>query len=111
MASDIIINVTDADFDQKVVNSPVPVLLDFWAPWCGPCRMMGPILDEVAAAYTGKLVVAKMNVDDNPVTPSKFGVRGIPNLQFFKDGKRVESAEIVGAVPKPKLEEAIKKVI
>lgn len=111
MASDIIINVTDADFDQKVVNSPVPVLLDFWAPWCGPCRMMGPILDEVAAAYTGKLVVAKMNVDDNPVTPAKFGVRGIPNLQFFKDGKRVESAEIVGAVPKPKLEEAIKKVI
>lgn len=111
MAGDNIINVTDADFEQKVINSTVPVLLDFWAPWCGPCRMMGPVLDEVATAYAGKLVVAKMNVDENPMTPAKFGVRGIPNLQFFKDGKRVESAEIVGAVPKPKLEDAIKKVL
>lgn len=111
MAGDNIINVTDADFEQKVVNSAIPVLLDFWAPWCGPCRMMGPVLDEVATAYAGKLVVAKMNVDENPLTPAKFGVRGIPNLQFFKGGKRVESAEIVGAVPKPKLEEAIKKVL
>lgn len=107
----MIIDVTDADFFNKVVGSKVPVLLDFWAPWCGPCRMMTPLLEEIAKEYAGKLVVAKMNVDDNPVTPGKFGVRGIPNLQFFKDGKRVEAAEIVGAVPKPKLEAAIKLVL
>ena len=111
MASDLIINVNDADFEQKVLKSDLPILLDFWAPWCGPCRMMGPVLEEIATDFKGKLTVAKMNVDDNPATPAMFGVRGIPNLQFFKDGKRVESAEIVGAVPRPKLEESIKLVL
>ena len=111
MASEMIINVNDADFEEKVLKSNLPVLLDFWAPWCGPCRMMGPVLEDVAKDYQNRLVVAKMNVDDNPRTPSMFGVRGIPNLQFFKNGKRVESAEIVGAVPRPKLEESILAVL
>jgi len=111
MASENVVVVTDGNFEETVLKSSVPVLLDFWAPWCGPCRMMAPVLDEVAAQYQGKLVVAKMNVDENPTTPQKFDVRGIPNLKFFKDGKLVPEAEIVGAVPRPKLEDAIKKVI
>jgi thioredoxin 1 len=111
MASENVITVTDSNFDELVTNSATPVLLDFWAPWCGPCNMMAPALDEIADQYKGKLIVAKMNVDENPATPAKFGVRGIPNLQFFKGGQRVADAEIVGAVPKPKLEETIAKVL
>ena len=109
MASDMVINVTDADFDDKVINSELPVLVDFWAPWCGPCRMMGPVLDAVAEGYKGKIIVAKMNVDENPSVPGKFGIRSIPNLMIFKGGERV--AEIVGAVPQPKLEESINGVL
>ncbi len=109
MATEKVLNVTDADFEQQVLKAAQPVLVDFWAAWCGPCRMMGPVVDELAAAYDGKVVVAKMNVDENPQTPAKYGVRGIPNLKLFKGGEVVD--EIVGAVPRQKLEEVIKKAL
>lgn len=109
MAGDKVIAVTDADFDQKVLKAQNPVLVDFWADWCGPCRMMTPVVDELANTYDGKLVVAKMNVDENPQTPAKYGVRGIPNLKLFKAGKVAE--EVVGAVPRQKLEDMIKRVL
>jgi len=109
MADDKVITVTDADFEEKVLKSSQPVMVDFWAAWCGPCRMMTPVVDELAGVYDGKVVVAKMNVDENPQTPSKYGVRGIPNIKLFQDGQVVD--EIVGAVPRQKLEELIKKVV
>ncbi len=109
MAEDKVINVTDADFEEKVLKSDKPVLVDFWAAWCGPCRMMAPVVDEVAEAYAGKVVVAKMNVDDNPQTPARYGVRGIPNLKLFRGGQVVD--EIVGAVPRQKLDEMLQKVL
>jgi len=81
-----IIHVTDTSFEQDVLKSSVPVLLDFWAEWCGPCKMIAPILDQIATEYAGKVVIAKMNVDENPKTPMKFNVRGIPTLILFKNG-------------------------
>ena len=99
--SDAIIHVTDASFDADVLKSGTPVLLDFWAPWCGPCKMIAPILDEVAGAYRGKLQVAKMNVDENREVPAKFGIRGIPTLMLFKDGQI--AATKVGALSKAQL--------
>ena len=109
MAEEKVITVTDADFEEKVLKSGQPVMVDFWAAWCGPCRMMTPVVDELAGVYDGKVVVAKMNVDENPQTPAKYGVRGIPNIKLFQDGQVVD--EIVGAVPRQKLEELIKKVV
>ncbi len=82
-----IIHVTDASFEQDVLQSPTPVLLDFWAEWCGPCKAIGPMLEELAGEYAGKVTVAKMNVDDNPKTPMRFNVRSIPTLILFKNGK------------------------
>lgn len=111
MAGDNVVIVTDQNFEEVVIKSALPVLLDFWASWCGPCLMMSPVVDEMAAKYKGKLVVGKMNVDENPKVPKNYDVRSIPNLKFFKGGKTVDEAEIIGAVPKPKLEESIGKVI
>ncbi|MDX8401574.1 MAG: thioredoxin TrxA [Mariprofundaceae bacterium] len=105
MASDLIINVTDESFDNDVLKASGPVLVDFWAPWCGPCKQIAPILDEVAAEKQGQLTIAKINIDDNPNTPGKYGVRGIPTLMLFKDGN-VQGTK-VGAVGKAKLIEFI----
>ncbi len=101
--------VTDANFDAEVLQSATPVLIDFWAPWCGPCRAIAPVVDELAKEYAGKLKVVKMNVDDNPQTPGRFGVRGIPNLIVFKGGKVHE--QIVGAVPKARLTQAVQSAV
>ena len=99
--SDKILHISDADFDEKVLKSSAPVLVDFWAEWCGPCKMIAPILDEIAADYEGRLVVAKVNVDQSPETPQRYGVRGTPTLILFKDGD-VHSTK-VGAVAKAQL--------
>ncbi len=99
--SEHIHHVSDATFEEEVLKSDLPVLLDFWAEWCGPCRMIAPILDEVAEAYAGRLKVCKLNIDDNSETPSKFGVRGIPTLMLFKNGS-VEATR-VGALSKSQL--------
>ncbi|MDY7017372.1 MAG: thioredoxin [Nitrospirota bacterium] len=104
------IELTDDTFDKEVLQeNGVPVLVDFWAPWCGPCRIVSPIVEELAAQHTGKLKVAKMNVDDNPKTPSTYGIRGIPTLILFKEGQVAD--QIVGAVPKAQIEEVIQKVL
>ncbi|HXZ88926.1 MAG TPA: thioredoxin [Candidatus Binataceae bacterium] len=105
MASEKVTHVTDATFDQEVLKSPTPVLIDFWAPWCGPCRAIAPIIDELAGTYAGRLKVVKINVDDNPETPSRYGVRGIPNLLIVKGGQVKD--QIVGAVPKQHLVRAV----
>ena len=104
-----VLEVNDANFDQEVLKSEQPVLVDFWAVWCGPCKAIAPIVDSVAAAYAGKLKVAKVNVDQNGATPSRYGIRGIPALLFFKGGKVAD--QIVGYVPQDVIEEKIKKLI
>jgi thioredoxin 1 len=105
MASDKVTHVTDSSFEQEVLKASTPVLIDFWAPWCAPCRAIAPIVDEVAGEYEGRLKVVKVNVDDNPMTPARFGVRGIPNLVIVKAGEVKE--QIVGAVPKQNLVRAV----
>ena len=101
MASDLIKHISDASFDADVIQSSTPVIVDFWSEWCGPCKMIAPILDEVASAYQGKLQVAKMNVDENRDIPAKFGIRGIPTLMVFKGGQL--AATKVGAMSKAQL--------
>jgi thioredoxin 1 len=100
-------SVTDSSFENDVLKSDTPVLVDFWAEWCGPCKAIGPRLEEIAGEYSGKVVVAKVNVDENPGAPAKYGVRGIPTLIMFKSGKEVE--QLVGAHPKDKIVDLIKK--
>ena len=99
--SNNIINITDSSFEQDVLKSELPVLVDYWAEWCGPCKMIGPILEQIATEYEGKLVIAKLNIDDNPNTPPKFGIRGIPTLMIFKSG--AVDATKVGALSKSQL--------
>lgn len=109
MAGAAVVEVSDATFDQEVLKSEQPVLVDFWAVWCGPCKAIGPIVETVAEKYAGKLKVGKVNVDQNSATPSKFGIRGIPALLFFKDGKVVD--QIVGYVPQEAIEDKVTKVL
>ena len=101
--------VMDNDFETMVLESETPVLVDFWAPWCGPCKAMGPILEDLVKEYGTQVTIAKCNVDDNPVTPSKYGIRAIPPLIFFKDGQVAD--QITGMVSKVKIQEIIKKII
>jgi thioredoxin 1 len=109
MSSDKIVHVTDASFDEEVLKSSTPVLIDFWAPWCGPCRTIAPILDDLAGEYSGRLKIVKINVDDNPQTPGRYGVRGIPKLLIIKGGQVKE--QIIGAVPKGRLVQAVDSAI
>ena len=99
--SESIVNVSDDTFEDQVLNSAVPVIVDYWAEWCGPCKMIAPILEEVSDEYQGKLIVAKLNIDENPKTPTNYGIRGIPTLMLFKGG--VVEATKVGAVSKSQL--------
>jgi thioredoxin 1 len=101
--------VSDASFEQDVLKSDVPVLVDFWAPWCGPCRMVAPIVDEIAKEFDGKIKVFKLNTDENPNVASQFGIRSIPTLMVFKDGQKVDT--VVGAVPKTTLSSTITKYL
>jgi thioredoxin 1 len=101
--SDKIIQLTDDSFDNDVINASTPVLVDFWAEWCGPCKMIAPILDEIADEYQGRVTIGKLNIDQNAGTPPKFGIRGIPTLLLFKDGNVVDTK--VGALSKTQLKE------
>jgi thioredoxin 1 len=101
VSSDKILHVSDAEFEDKVLKAPGPVLVDYWAEWCGPCKMIAPILDEIAGEYDGRLTVAKLNIDENPATPQRYGVRGIPTLMVFKGGEVI--ATKVGALTKSQL--------
>ena len=101
-------SVNDGEFAKEVIESEIPVVVDFWATWCGPCQVMGPVIDTVAGEYAGKIKVLKLNVDENPVTPSKYGVRGIPTLILFNKGEVVD--RIIGAQPKNAVDNLLKKV-
>ena len=104
-----LIVVTDATFQKEVLDSEQPTIVDFWASWCGPCRMIAPVFEELSSQYSGKVKFAKVNVDENPKIPANYGVRGIPTLIMFKEGKVVD--QVVGAVPRNQLENIVKKVL
>ncbi len=105
--SENIVNVTDSTFETLILKSDTPALVDFWASWCAPCRAIAPLVEEIAGQYVGKVTVAKMNVDENPATPGRYGVRGIPTLILFKGGKVVD--QVVGAVPKNQIKDLVEK--
>lgn len=109
MASDKVVQLSDDTFEQEVLKSSTPVLVDFWASWCAPCKAISPVVDTLADDYNGKVKVAKLNVDENPATPGQYGVRGIPTLILFKNGKVLD--QVVGAVPRNQLEGLIKKAL
>jgi len=109
MASDKVNQLSDAAFDAQALQAEIPVLVDFWAPWCGPCKAIGPVIDELATEFDGKVKVCKMNVDDNPATPGKYGIRAIPTLILLKGGKVVD--QVTGAVGKSQLVAMIQKAI
>jgi thioredoxin 1 len=109
MAEGNVLEVSDSSFETDILNSDKPALVDFWAAWCGPCRAIAPVVKELAEEYSDRLKVAKMNVDENPATPSKYGIRAIPTLLFFKDGKLAD--QITGAVSKNIIESGIKKIL
>jgi thioredoxin 1 len=102
-----LIHVNDSTFEQEVIKSEKPVLVDFWAPWCGPCRAIGPVVEDLAEAYADRVKVVKLNIDDNPKTATVYGVMSIPTLILYKDGKALD--KVVGLVPKDRLEELMKK--
>jgi thioredoxin 1 len=108
MAEDVL-EIKDSSFDTEVLQSDKPVLVDFWAPWCGPCRAIAPVIDELKDTYGDRIKFTKCNVDDNPVTPGKFGIKAIPTLIFFKEGNVVE--QVTGMVAKSKLEDTIKSIL
>jgi thioredoxin 1 len=109
MASDKVLQLSDDSFSNDVLQSDLPVLVDFWASWCAPCKAIGPVIDGLADEYAGRVKIAKLNVDENPATPGQYGVRGIPTLILFKDGKVLD--QVVGAVPKNQLESLLKKAL
>ena len=109
MAEGNVLEVSDSSFETDILKSDKPALVDFWAAWCGPCRAIAPVVKELAEEYADRLKVAKMNVDENPATPSKYGIRAIPTLLFFKDGKLAD--QITGAVSKSIIESGIKKIL
>lgn len=107
--TDSLLHLNDAEFDTKVLESKMPVLVDFWAPWCGPCRMIAPILQDLARDYKGRVIIAKVNTDDNPMTPNSYGIRSIPTLILFKNGQIEE--KIVGLRPKEALKAMLDKAL
>ncbi|AFY73683.1 thioredoxin [Synechococcus sp. PCC 7502] len=107
--ANVVIEISDRTFEQEVIQSDLPVIVDFWASWCGPCKIIAPILTDIAQEYSGSVKVVKLNVDDNSETPSQYGIRSIPTLIIFKDGKKVES--LVGALPKTSIIKAIQSVL
>ncbi len=109
MAGENVLQLTDADFDSQVIKSDLPTLVDFWAPWCGPCKAIAPVVNELAAEYAGRVKMCNMNVDESPATPGKYGIRAIPTLILFKGGKVVD--QIVGAVGKTQLIALISKAL
>ncbi len=104
-----VVEIDDSSFDAEILQSDKPAMVDFWAPWCGPCKAISPVIGDLAGTYGDRLKFTKCNVDDNPITPGKFGIKAIPTLIFFKDGQVVD--QITGMIAKSKLEEAIKKVL